>query len=220
MPPWASKTGRGERIRTSGLRYPKPSRYQAAPRPDGRKMRGGDPSAPSSCEGWCGRVPLRVRTLSTVSGVVRPSCRSAETATMAVGSTPSGMGRCPGAGRRGNAAGACPGRQGSSRSSRTFSWDGGACYGRADLEWPNCQRAVAPCGADRLDGTLGRGGSTEPEKGARAWCLCLPFRPVDGKTAGGAGGCGVLGVLWRLWARGLRGFPQPLGGPYPSANSA
>ena len=28
------KTGRGEKIRTSDLRYPKPSRYQAALRPD------------------------------------------------------------------------------------------------------------------------------------------------------------------------------------------
>jgi hypothetical protein len=39
--PWfLLNDGRGERIRTPGLRYPKPSRYQTALRPDARFLAG------------------------------------------------------------------------------------------------------------------------------------------------------------------------------------
>ena len=37
--PRTAESGRGDRIRTYGLRYPKPSRYQTAPRPDARASR-------------------------------------------------------------------------------------------------------------------------------------------------------------------------------------
>lgn len=42
------ENGRGERIRTSDLRYPKPPRYQAAPRPDSCRIIYNEDSAKES----------------------------------------------------------------------------------------------------------------------------------------------------------------------------